>query len=195
MGLPLWHLLHHSMELQEWIDGAFEETETDYTIAGMNILYKNEKEYLKKGIELLCDKLHPSSVLEFGFGKGWTATEFQEQGIERHVILEPNKEVYQMALDWKDKYSSDIEIINAFSWEFETDEKFDLVYDDREEVISNKRHSDHMENILPIKQWYAMNALRNDNRKISDYPIFFKMDDVNYYQSLAKFGEYKPWRP
>ena len=27
------------MELQEWIDGVFEETDTDYTIAGMNILY------------------------------------------------------------------------------------------------------------------------------------------------------------
>ena len=27
------------MEQQEWIDGTFEETDTDYTIAGMNILY------------------------------------------------------------------------------------------------------------------------------------------------------------
>ena len=183
------------MDKQQWIDGAFEETDTDYTIAGMNILYKEETEYLKKGVKLLCDKLHPKSVLEFGFGKGWTATEFQKQGVKRHIILEPNKEVYQMALDWRDKYSSDIEIINAFSWEFETDEKFDLVYDDREEVISNKRHSDHMDKILPVRQWYAANALQNDNRKISDYPIFFKMDDVNYYQSLAKFGEYKKWRP
>ena len=50
------------MELQEWINGAFEETETDYTIAGMNILYKKETEYLKKGVRLLCDKLHPNSV-------------------------------------------------------------------------------------------------------------------------------------
>ena len=28
------------MELQQWIDGAFEETETVYTIACKNILYK-----------------------------------------------------------------------------------------------------------------------------------------------------------
>ena len=32
------------MEQQEWIDGVFEETDTDYTIAGMNILYKKEIE-------------------------------------------------------------------------------------------------------------------------------------------------------
>ena len=75
------------MELQEWIDGRFEESQTDYKIAGRNILYKNEKEYIKKGVELLCDKLNPFSVLEFGFGKGWTATEFQKQGVKHHVIL------------------------------------------------------------------------------------------------------------
>ena len=182
------------MEQQEWIDGTFEETDTDYTIAGENILYKKETEYLKKGVKLLCDKLHPSSVLEFGFGKGWTATEFQEQGVKRHVILEPNKENYQMALDWKDGYDTNIEILNIFSWEFETDEKFDLVYDDRF-YLNNEEHYRHMDKILPIRQWYAANATMNDNKKISDYPIFFKIGDVHYYQSLAKFGEYKPWRP
>ena len=182
------------MELQQWIDGAFEETETDYTIAGMNILYKEEKEYLKKGVELLCDKLHPTSVLEFGFGKGWTATEFQEQGVTRHVILESNKENYQMALDWKDKYDTDIEIVNIFSWQFETDEKFDLVYDDRLEAISEERHDEQMKNILPIKQWYSGNAIQSDSRKISDYPIFFKMNGINYVQALSKYGDYKSWQ-
>ena len=180
------------MEIQEWIDGVFEETETDYTIAGMNILYKEETKYLKKGVNLLCDKLHPSSVLEFGFGKGWTASEFQEQGIKRHVILEPNKENYQIALEWKDKYDTDIEIVNIFSWEYETDEKFDLVYDDRLEAISEEKHDEQMKKILPIKQWYSGNALQNNNRKISDYPIFFEMNGINYVQSLAKYGDYKP---
>ena len=180
------------MEQQEWINGVFEETETDYTIAGMNILYKKETEYLKKGVKLLCDKLHPSSVLEFGFGKGWTASQFQEYGVKRHVILEPNKENYQMALDWKDGYDTDIEIVNIFSWEYETDEKFDLVYDDRLEAISEDRHDEQMKKILPIKQWYAGFSVPCDNRNISDYPIFFEMDGVNYIQSLAKYGEHKP---
>ena len=181
------------MELQEWIDGAFEETDTDYTIAGKNILYKKEIKYLKKGVKLLCDKLHPKSVLEFGFGKGWTATEFQEQGVKRHVILEPNKENYQMALDWKDKYNTDIEIVNIFSWEYETDEKFDLVYDDRLEAISEESHEKQMKKILPIKQWYSGNAIQSNSRTISDYPIFFEMDGVSYVQSLAQYGDYKPW--
>ena len=63
LELLLWILILHNMEAQEWIDGVFEETDTDYTIAGMNILYKEEIEYFKKGVKLLCDKLHPKSVL------------------------------------------------------------------------------------------------------------------------------------
>ena len=181
------------MELQEWINGTFTESETDYKIAGLNILYKNEKEYIKKGVELLCDKLNPSSVLEFGFGKGWTATEFQEQGVKHHIILEPNKENYQMALEWKGNYSTDIEILNIFSWQFETDEKFDLVYDDRF-YFKNEKHYKHMDKILPIKQWYASNALQYKNKEIADYPIFFQIDNINYVQSLSKYGEYKKWQ-
>ena len=182
------------MTNQEWIDGSFTESETDYKIAGQNILYKNEEDYLIKGVELLCNELNPTSVLEFGFGKGWSATEFQRQGITRHVILEPNKENYQMALDWKDNYSTDIEILNIFSWEFDTDEKFDLVYDDRLEAISEEQHDEQMKKILPLKQWYSGNAIQSDNRKVSDYPIFFEMNGINYVQSLSKYGDYKPWQ-
>ena len=182
------------MDKQQWINGAFEETNIDYTIAGENILYKKEIEYLKKGVRLLCDKLNPKSVLEFGFGKGWTASEFQKYGINRHVLLEPNKENYKMALEWKNKYNTDIEILNIFSWDYDSDEKFDLVYDDRLEPISEEQHDKQMKKILPVKQWYSGNAVPSNNRKISDYPIFFEMDGINYVQSLSKYGDYKPWQ-
>ena len=180
------------MTKQEWIDGAFTESETDYKIAGRNILYKNEEDYLVKGIEVLCDELNPTSVLEFGFGKGWTASEFQRKGVTRHVILEPNKENYQMGLDWKNNYSTDIEILNIFSWEFETNEVFDLVYDDRMEVISEIKHDEQMNKILPVGQWCACWAIQCDNKLISDYPIFFNMNNNLYVQSLQKHKEYKP---
>ena len=59
-----------------------------------------------------------------------------------------------MALEWKKQFDdSDIEILNIFSWEFETDEVFDLVYDDRQEVIDEKKHERHMNKILPKEQW------------------------------------------
>ena len=178
------------MEIQEWIDGAFEETDTDYTIAGMNILYKEETEYLKKGVKLLCDKLHPSSVLEFGFGMGWTASEFQEQGINRHVILEPNKENYQMALDWKDKYDTDIELHNIFSWDYDSDEVFDLVYDDRQQFTleDDDIHYKQMNKILEDGQWYGSYANTVSSRGQDNYPIYFELDNILYAQTLMKYN-------
>ena len=178
------------MELQEWIDGVFEETETDYTIAGINILYKKETEYLKKGVKLLCDKLNPQSVLEFGFGMGWTATEFQEQGVKRHVILEPNKENYQMALDWKDKYDTDIEIHNIFSGDYDGGETFDLVYDDRQQFTlkDDDIHYKQMSKILEDGQWYGSYANTVSSKSQDGYPIYFELDNILYAQTLMKYN-------
>ena len=51
-----------------------------------------------------------------------------------------------------------------------------------------------MKKILPIKQWYSGNAIQSDSREISDYPIFFQIDDINYVQALSKYVEYKSWQ-
>ena len=168
------------MELHEWVNGRFEESETDYKIAGQNILYKNEESFLKKGVELLCDKLNPISVLEFGFGKGWTATEFQRKGVTRHVILEPNIENYKMASEWKDSYDTDIEILNIWSWDYSGGETFDLVYDDREPVTSDDtdNHFAHMKTILPLTQWYAHNADKTSGETYN-YAIDFTLNGIN----------------
>ena len=179
------------MELQEWVDGKFEETDTDYQIAGQNILYKNEIEFLPKGVELLCKKLKPKSVLEFGFGMGWTATEFQKQGIQRHIILEPNKENYKMALEWKKQYDdSDIEILNIFSWDLETTEKFDLVYDDRQQFTNkdNEKHRKQMDKILEKGQLYTTCATYiSRNAKSRGCPIYFEIDDKLCVQPLKEY--------
>ena len=60
------------MTESEWKNGSLTETDTDYKIAGHNILYKYERDYLPKGVELFCKKYKPKSILEFGFGLGWT---------------------------------------------------------------------------------------------------------------------------
>jgi hypothetical protein len=181
-----------------WINGKFEETETDYKIAGQNILNKNEIEFLPKGVELLCKKLKPKSVLEFGFGLGWTSTEFQKQGVERHVILEPNKENYQMALEWKKQYNTDIEILNIFSWDLETTEKFDVIYDGRQQFSdkTNNMHDKHMNDILKDGQWYSSYAEPSE----LDYivpglygdPIFFDSNGERYRQDVFKWIK-KTW--
>jgi len=177
----------------DWINGKFEETKTDYKIASKNVLWKYEKEFLSKGVELLCKKIKPKSVLEFGFGMGWTATEFQKQGVERHVILEPNKENYQMALEWKNKFDdSDIEILNIFSWDYKTDEKFDLVYDDRQQFTKecNKKHYEQMNKILKNNQWYTNCAVYiSKNANVSGHPIYYDINNKRVVQPLRKYNK------
>ena len=172
---------------EQWINGKFEETDIDYKIAEKNILWKNEEPILKKGVELLCEKYKPKSVLEFGFGMGWTATEFQKQGIQRHVILEPNKENYKMALEWKKQFDdSDIEILNIFSWDLETTEKFDLVYDDRQQFTDkcNKKHSKQMDKILEDKQLYTTCAVSISQKGTPQPAIHFETNDKLCVQPL-----------
>ena len=179
----------------DWINGKFEETDIDYKIAGKNILWKNEIEFLPKGVELLCKKIKPKSVLEFGFGMGWTATEFQKQGVKRHVILEPNKENYQMALEWKKQYDdSDIDIFNMFSWDFELKEKFDLVYDDRQQFGSDcdDKHYKQMNKILQEGQWYSRNACivtKTHMETTEGDQIYYTLNNIRYIQGLRK------WQP
>ena len=181
------------MNTTDWVNGKFEETETDYKIAGKNILWKYEKDFLPKGVELLCKKIKPKSVLEFGFGMGWTATEFQKQNIERHVILEPNKENYQMALEWKNKFDdSDIEILNIFSWDFETDENFDLVYDDRQQFTDecDKKNYKQMDKILEEGQLYTYCAVYISQKGTPPPAIHFEIDDKLCVQPLRKYIRY-----
>ena len=178
------------MKKQDWIDGKFEETETDYKIAGQNILYKSEIDFLPKGAKEICKKLNPKSVLEFGFGMGWTATEFQKYGVERHVILEPNKENYQMALEWKKQFEdSDIEILNIFSWDFETDEKFDLIYDDRQQFTmeDDKKHYKQMNKILKEGQLYTNCAVYVSQKGTPSPAIHFEIDDKLCVQPLREY--------
>ena len=180
------------MHKVDWINGKFEETDIDYKIAGKNILWKYEEKFLATGVELLCKKHKPKSILEFGFGKGWTATEFQKQDVQRHVILEPNKENYQMALDWKKQYNTNIEILNIFSWDFETKEKFDLVYDDRQQFTDkdNEKHYKQMNKILEDGQLYTNCAVYiSRNADCGKHAIYFEVDNKLCVQPLRKYNK------
>jgi hypothetical protein len=64
------------MDAKEWVKGKLNKKEDGYYIDDEWILYDWEKEVIPKGVELLCKKYKFKSVLELGFGMGWTATEF-----------------------------------------------------------------------------------------------------------------------
>ena len=165
--------------MDNWINGKLNKKEDGYYIDDEWILYDWEDGVLQKGVEWLCKKYEFESVLELGFGVGWTATEFQRQGIKRHVILEPNKEVYKKALEWNKNHNA--EVINIFSWEYEPKEKFDLIYDDIVFLNNTKKHNNWSKKFK--NQWIARNAGPAGGISQGDF-FNFKINNFKYIQNI-----------
>ena len=170
----------------QWVNNKLIKKEDGYYLEGEDqcVLFHHEYKGIKKGVELLCKKYKFESVLELGFGLGWTATEFQKQGIKRHIILEPNKEIYKNALKLNKNHNA--EILNIFSWEYEPKEKFDLIYDDILEYGNTKDR--HRRFINKFKnQWCAHCVQRREkNQTTKDSHIDFEIDEVKYRQIIRK---------
>jgi len=174
---------------QEYLNGQVFMTGTLQRVNGIVVMDSAEEKYIKKGVEKLYNKFSPSSVLELGFGLGLTADKFQELGIDRHVIVEAHPIIYQQALEWKEKYpDSDIEIIQAFSQEFETEEKFDLVYDDRSDFFYKTPPQDYIEYNQEMFKWIkeggklAGNALPGNTHPRFDTGFNFTLNNIKYFQ-------------
>ena len=63
-------------------------------------MYKWEKPFIKEGVRRICENIKPKSVIEIGFGYGYTADTFQDYGVKIHVIIEANKQIYDKACEW-----------------------------------------------------------------------------------------------
>ena len=105
------------------------------------IMRECEEKEIKEEVKNLCEKYKPQRVLEIGFGLGYTATQFQECGIKKHVIVEAHPQIICDAKRWKENYpNSDIEIVHEFLQDYIYDENdFDLIYDDRYEMIERNK--------------------------------------------------------
>ena len=76
------------------------------------LVYRAEKKIHQSVIKRMCEKYKPKSVIELEFGLGDTCDAFQEYGLDKHIIIESNKEVYEDALVWA-KGKEGVDIINA----------------------------------------------------------------------------------
>ena len=105
-------------------------------VGDYDMMFVSEQEIIQTGIELLKNQVNYNSVIEIGFGLGFTATKFQELGIGRHIIIEPHPDIYQKALQWKVNYpDANIVIYNEFWQEWSNAENADLVYFDMNDLV------------------------------------------------------------
>ena len=99
-----------------------------------DLMHESEKEEIQKQVRDLCKKYKPKRVLEIGFGLGYTATEFQKQGVEEHTIVEAHPEIFKDAEKWAK--GRNVKLVNKFIQDFEyNEEDYDLIYDDRQELV------------------------------------------------------------
>jgi len=105
------------------------------------MMASREEEEIKEEVKALCEKYKPQKVLEVGFGMGFTATQFQECGVEKHVIVEANAQMARDAHAWRKNYPhKDIEIAEEFLQDYVYDEKdYDLIYDDRYDLLQRNK--------------------------------------------------------
>jgi len=105
------------------------------------MMASREEEEIREEVRALCEKYNPQKVLEVGFGMGFTATQFQECGVKKHVIVEANAQMARDARVWKERYPhQDIEIIEEFLQDhIYKEEDYDLIYDDRYDLLHKNK--------------------------------------------------------
>jgi len=102
------------------------------------LMYEYEKELIKLKVKEICDKYKPKRVLEIGYGLGYTAQQFQDCGVEEHIIVEAHPKIFKEAVKWAKDYQSKsrIQLVQSFIQDFKYDEKgYDLIFDDRYELV------------------------------------------------------------
>ena len=100
------------------------------------LMYEKEKNTICERVKALCEKYKPKKVLEIGFGLGYTASTFQEYGVEEHTIIEAHPKIFKKAVKWAEQYKGNkINLINCFFQDYKYEVgSYDLILDDRFEI-------------------------------------------------------------
>ena len=160
-----------------------------------DLMANSEEPIVKQGLELLFANFPISTVIEIGFGLGFTAKKFQELGVSRHYILEPHPEIFLKAQEWRDQQpnKNDIILINEFwqDWRrLDGPAKIhtDLVYYDVAEWIMTDAYDFPriVQEVLPSYfKWGGLIAgYARENCEVSEFinKIDFILKETNYIQ-------------
>jgi spermidine synthase len=153
------------------------EDETGLWLDGKCIMYRKEEPYIKAGALEVCRRINPRSVLEFGFGYGYTASVFQGYGVEKHIIIEPHPEIAKRAIDWA--RDNNAVIVTDF-WEYvRFANEFDLLYYDPFTMLDAK-----IDWSLYKYKWFADMAIEGSRNERNRFD--FLIDNKTYSQMLER---------
>ncbi|MCK5116782.1 MAG: class I SAM-dependent methyltransferase [Candidatus Aegiribacteria sp.] len=175
------------IDAESFIIGKPEWKDDGLWLGPYQLMSSSLKDWVTKGTELLCERFAPRTVLECGFGLGYSATVFQKYKVKHHVILEPNREVYKSALKWKQQNGySNAEILALFSWEYDFGGIFDLVYDDRYDPVRIARNHEEYQKMCCANTLVSTIPLEKKVER-PEPSFFFEFNEKVYTQPIFKY--------
>lgn len=170
------------MKEEEFLNYHIKDNDTGLFVEDTCIMFKWEKPVIQESIKEICERVKPKSVLEIGFGYGYTAEQFQKCGVGKHIIIEPHPEIYKKALEWASKRPCKcIIILNSFWQDVDLPhDEFDLVYYDAYELV----FQDSISWTTKFKTKWVSEVFIDgkDNRE----GFKFKVEGKEYFQPLIK---------
>lgn len=103
-----------NFERDNWKEAKASFTKHDLKIFGCAVMEDWETSYMKELAEIAT--CNGGIVLELGFGMGISANFIQQREIEKHIIIEANKEVAKKANNFAKKAQHKTEVFEGF-WE------------------------------------------------------------------------------
>ena len=100
-------------------------------------VFKGEsiKGYIQDSIKELAKRITAKKILEVGYGMGYVSEAIQKYFKPMlHIIVEARPDIAQTAREFAFGKSS-VRIYEGFIQDFRSAEAFDLIYDDREELV------------------------------------------------------------
>lgn len=117
------------MTKEEYLKRKIEFREDGIYLGDTPLMYMIENGWIQGEAQKVLDEYKPKSILEIGYGYGFTASVFKQ--CPRHVIIEAHPTIAEIGR--KNGY----EIIEGFVQDVDLKEHFDVIYDDRAECVWN----------------------------------------------------------
>lgn len=124
-----------------------------------SIFYKDEhimnvweKDAIQCQAKSILESHHPKSLLEIGYGMGFTAEIFRI--VPHHLIVEANHNIAEIAR--KKGYN----VWEGFIQDFKSDEQWDVIYDDRHELVYPTDDISFLTNIKYLN-YYTLNLCKH----------------------------------
>lgn len=129
---------------EQWRDAPAIRQAHSLTIQGHPVMEDWEEEYMQTLARIAC--MRGGTVLEIGFGMGISSRHIQTHPIQRHLIVEANRDVYASALEFARAQEHDVIPIFGF-WEevmpFLESESVDGILFDTYPLEATDIHANH----------------------------------------------------